>query len=472
MTNTSRRDRVALAVMLASGLVSSTSAARPDDPGSDLFTFNSGDVIETFDSEHFRFHYTQAGEHRVPPGDANDDGVPDHVASLADIYEAALATYSQMGFRAPVSDDTIADNGGDDRFDVYLVDFARNADGAFRAERCDGDICAGYMVQENDFSGYGYPSVAVANRTVASHELFHAVQAAYDADQGAVYSEGTAVWASERFDASLRDLEGFAFGYLENASTPLDSGRGGPVDSFTYGAAIFFEYLSERFSDELVEDIIEATADDVDADAYWFDALATLLEGQGSSFADAFSEFCTWTLLTGSRADADRSFERGAQMVRREPTPKALPVDEDAFIVFSASSRLLSVPLNGRRELHVALRGADASAVRVFVASDAGAELSAIVEADVQDGVDVVDVSGADTGYILVVNTRQSGSSARPHLCVGDGDDVAACAEVAEGEGEGEGDDDAELGGGCAGVPASSASLLALLTLVRRRRSV
>ena len=108
---TPRRARALLSVALT--IACTSGLARPDEPGSDLFTFNTGDVVDTFDSEHFRFHFTQAGEHRVPAGDADDDGVPDHVEGLADIYEAALATYTLMGFRAPVSDIAIADNGGD-----------------------------------------------------------------------------------------------------------------------------------------------------------------------------------------------------------------------------------------------------------------------------------------------------------------------------------------------------------------------
>ncbi len=454
--------------------------ARPDVPGSDLFTFNTGDVVETFDSEHFRIHYTTAGEHQVPAGDGDGDGTPDHVQALADIYEAALSTYLGLGFRAPVSDENVANNGGDGRFDVYLVDFARNADGAYRAERCEGAICSGYMVQENDFIGYGYPSVAVANKTVASHELFHAIQAAYDVDQGAVYSEGTAVWASERFDASLRDLEGFAFGYLDNAATPLDSGRGGPVDSFTYGAGIFFEYLTERFSGELVHAIVEATADDVDEDAYWFDALSDLLVAEGSTFADAFTEFSTWTLMTGRRADPGRSFRNGSQMALRDGLEKSLPVDEGAFIVFTASSRMLQVNTNGVDDLFVAL-GGDATAVdgiRVVIATVAGGSVVDVVAVDdaTADDPAVIDVAGASEALIVVVNTRQSGSSSRPQLCVGDADAVAACANdsVADDDDDDTGAGDVSLGGGCSSASArvwSPLVWLAVVVMGRRRRS-
>jgi hypothetical protein len=450
----------AVLCVVVAACAATPASARPDDPGSDLFTFDVGDVVETFESDGFRVHYTRAGTHAVPGADADSDGVPDHVARLADIYEDALGAYTLLGFLPPVSDDGLVDNGGDGRFDVYLVDFGRSADGAYRAERCDGAICSGYMVQENDFAGYGYPSVDAGNRTVASHELFHAVQAAYDSDQGAVFSEATAVWASERYDPTLRDLEGYAHGYLEDAATPLDAGSGGPVDSFTYGAGIFFEYLSERFDDDVTLELWEAVNDDVDPSAFWFDAIDGVLASRGSSFADAFAEFSTWTLLTGRRADPERSFATGGQMTLREAVAKTLPIAEGSFVVFTASSRLLTAPTRERDTLQVVLAGADTArdGARVFVLPLGDAGPLDIVDAT--DGAPFA-VGDAFEVLVLVVNTRQEGSSIRPRLCVGTPDEVAACVEPAEGEGEGEGEgeDDPRLGGGgCAQSSSSSSS--------------
>ncbi len=483
-TSTLRPLLFGLVTVLTSNIVSTAASARPDVPGSDLFTFDMGDVVETFDTEHFRIHYTTAGTHRVPAADVDTDGVPDHVAGLADIYEQSLAAYGLLGFLGPVSDDGLPANGGDGRFDVYLVDFARSADGAYRSERCDGAVCSGYMVQENDFAGYGYPSVAVGNRTVASHELFHAVQAAYNVDQGAVFSEGTAVWASERFDPTLRDLEGFAYGYLDNAATPLDSGRGGPVDSFTYGAGIFFEYLSERFDDDVILELWQRVG--ADPEAFWFTEVDAVLASRDSTFAEAFAEFSSWTLLTGRRADAALSFETGAQMTEREAQPRTLPIDEASFVLFTASSRLLLAPLGGRSEVQVGLFGAATAtdSVRVFALPLTNGRPGEVVDAT--DGA-TFSTAGATDLLVLAVNTRGEGSSARPRLCVGDADEVGACASIAEGEGEGEGEDepgdDARLGGGgCAQTGTSSLSsssssstvplLAGLLALLWRRRRV
>jgi hypothetical protein len=454
-------------VVTAVLLLSSSGVARPDRPGADAFSFDVGDDIETYDTDRFRLHFTRDGTHAVPLLDGDADGTPDHVARLGEIYEAALGSYALLGFLPPVGDEGVDNNGGDGRFDVYLVDFGRAADGAYRSERCLGAICSGYMVQENDFAGYGYPSVDVGNRTVASHELFHAVQAAYDTDQGPVFAEATAVWASERHDPSLRDLEGFAAGYLDDAATPLDAGSRGPVDPFSYGAGIFFEYLSERFDDDVTLELWQAVKDDVAPDADWFDEVEGILARRGSSFPDAFTEFSTWTLLTNRRADPSRSFATGSQMALREPVAATLPIDEPSFVVFTASSRLLTAPVRGRSSLRVVLGGTEAARdgarVLLLPLSDDGAgEVF-----DATDGRDV-DVSAAFEVLVLVVNTRQEGSSIRPRLCVGAPDELQACA-AAEPVAD-ENDDDAPVppAGGCSSAPRPTAFVGVVLLVMWR----
>jgi hypothetical protein len=467
----------ALVVAAAGG--AAPAGARPDEPGSDLFTFDAGDIVETFDTARFRVHFTRAGPHRVPVADVDASGIPDHVERLGAVYETALDRYLELGFRAPISDERLPSNGGDDRFDVYLVDFARAADGAWRAESCVDDRCTGYMVQENDFAGYGYPSADVGNRTVGSHELFHAVQAAYDSGQGAVFAEGTAVWASERFDASLFDLEGFAGGYLDDAATPLDAGATGPVDPFGYGAGIFFQFLDETLGPDVIRTLWESVENGAGGitNPDWFATIDGVLRGAGSvGFADAFAEFTTWTLFTARRHDATRGFAHGDDLPARGAEPATLPAALERFVVFTASSRLVGVEPGDRAR--VALRlvgdGDDVAGVRAFllpVAADGRPGTLVAVDDVVAGGaVDLVDADAdAVTVLALIVNTRQAGQGARPRLCLGSDDEVASCADAADADAA---DDDAgnDDAGGCAAGPSTTPLLGALLALRRRRR--
>jgi len=482
------RSMLPLLVFFVAVGASSSARARPDEPGSDLFTFDVGDDVLAYDTERFRVHYVEAGTHRVPGSDGDAATIPAHVVRLGEIYERALSAYVALGFRAPLTDDGTARDGGDGRFDVYLVDFARSADGAYRAEVCDGDRCSGYTVQENDFAGYGYPSVDVGNRTVASHELFHAVQAAYDANQGAVLSEGTAVWASERFDPSLFDLEGFSSGYLHDATRSLDANPTGPVDPFSYGAGVFFQFLDERFGPALLLRLWESVEDGAGgvADPDWFDTLEGVLRAEGGpGYADAFAEFCAWTLFTGRRADASQGFAHGDDFALRDAEPLTLPAAQDRFLVFTSASRLVVAAADERSRVALRLvgEGTAIDGVRAFLLPVRGDRVAGTLVAidDVVAGGHVTIEDGTtDAVLALIVNTRTDGQGARPRLCLGDDDEVAACvADASEGEGEGGqgddgGDDDDGAAAGCQSVADAPAGVvgLALLALWRRRRQL
>jgi len=491
-----RRLGLAVAAFIVGALVAGGARARPDDPGDGLFTFDVGDDIETFDTERFRIHYTRAGTHSVPIADDDASGVPDWVEDLGSIYEAALDAYVALGFRGPVSDDGFADNGGDGRFDVYLVDFAFSADGAYRSEVCEngGDVCHGHMVQENDFRGYSYPTPGIGNLTVASHELFHAVQAAYDAGQGAVYAEGTAVWASEQFDATLFDLEGFSDGYLGGADSPLDSQSASPVDPFAYGSSIFFQYLSEQYGTDVVRALVEATKDGAGGvtDPFWFDVIDGVLEREAAvSFEQVFADFARACFFTGRRAVAGLGFEHADDFAEREPEAAELPVAQDRFVLFTSSSRLVRVVARGRSSVQAALVASDpdqlAGLTLRLIARNV--DSGAVREQGAVGGAvaDAIEVGVDDDIFVLLINARQEGQGGRPRLCVGDPAEVEACvaAVAAEGEGEGEDDDDDDDptlgGGGCQcgvgpGASAGGASVslalgsLALLACRRCRR--
>lgn len=411
-------------------------ADRPDTPDSDeLFRFDDGDVVESFDTDRFRVHFARAGTHAVPLADDDSSGVPDHVEQIGLIYEDVLAFYTDtLGYRAPLGDGGTDPLNDDARFDVYLVDFGFSADGAFRAEACADDKCAGFMVQENDFAGYGYPSVTYANRLLASHEFFHAVQAAYDFGQSAVIGEGTAVWASEQFDASLDDLEGFGLSYLAETSRPLNADGSGPVDPFNYGTAIWFEHIAQAHGDDVVRAIWEAidAAGGASAGADWFDVLdGVIVAAGGTGFADDFVSFATSTI-----GDV-------------EPEPLTLPFSQSSFLTFIASWHTVSFSPSGRAQVRIAVvgEGIDVDGIHLVVAPDGATP--ELVEPSDSGGVggDLVrfDVTRDSTQSFFraqIINTRQDGNGSRPRLCIGSTEEVDACIaeELDPGEGEGEGE--------------------------------
>lgn len=494
----------------------STAELRPTDVGAGLmWQYRAQDVVEHFDSDAgFRVHFTRSGPNGVPAVDTNDSGVPDFVEAVARVYDQVADTYhGRMGYRRPASDALVPSNGGDGRFDVYLLDFALMSDGAFRVDTCtaaNAQICQGYVVQENDFVGYGYPSAEAATRILGSHEYFHAVQAAYDNDQGVVISEGTAVWATEQFDPSTSDFEGFVHGYLDRPERSLDSPPAGPVPSFAYGSAIFFQFLSERYGVAFIRALLEATengrglpseAADV-ADPHWLIQLDALLQrDHGSSFAQAFVEFSRWNLLLGAASDAGVSYRNAASYPRPAITGVSLPHAATGLSVFYAAARYFSAPVQARTRVEAALvddpstPGDDTAGVALWIAARQGGRVLTVSDAG-------VDVGTGDDVLFTVVNSARSGNGAilskRPRLCVGSPTEVASCRATLGGMDAGvdagvdagidagatdAGSADAGRGDvrvpqtdgvlspaiGCSSAPAAFGAWLAVLVLARRR---
>lgn len=490
------------------GPVGSPNAAplvRPDTPGNTLqFNFDKSDLVETFASPggNFTVHFTRDGANAVPDDDDDASGVPDFVEEVAAVYEEVLAHYVGLGFRAPLSDADIPDNGGDGTFDVYLVDFAGVGDGAFRQDGCLADAparCIGFMTQENDYVGYGYPSTLVANRILGSHEFFHAVQAAYDADQGSVLAEGSAVWATETFDPSLPDFEYFADGFLENPDRPLDEPLPGPVDPFSYGAGVFFKFLEERYGADAVRVLWERCEDGANgtADPQWITELdATIVDVGGAGFEEAMVDFAQWNLRTDDFADPAESYANGDDYPRVKIESVTAPFIDDSIRVYHASSQYRAMSPGDRQSMTAALVSEDAAeleGLRVILATETGDEAATLVVDDPTAGTETLDVTGADRFVAIVVSVNTGGDSKKPGLCVGTPSEVEICRDAlleggtggsggagGSGGGDAGGSDGADDGGGddgcgCA-TPANQSSgawafvALCVTALVSRRR--
>jgi hypothetical protein len=303
---------------------------------------------------------------------------------------------------------------------------------------------------------------------LASHEFFHAVQAAYDVGQGSVLGEGTAVWASEQFDPSLDDLEGFGFAYLDETSRALNADGGGPVDSFTYGTALWFDHIATLHGDDIVRAIYEAVDDagGASAGADWFVLLDDVLAGAAqapSSFEEDFLSFAT------------------SKLGVVEPDSVSLPYAVSSFFMFTASWQTLSFNPAGRAQVRIALvgEGIDVDGIHLVISSDGG-DTHELVEpaaatGDVPVAFDVTRANAQQFFRVQLINTRREGNGSRPRLCIGDDDEVEACiaeelAPPAEGEGEGEGEDPPPPSCACASIANGPLAFALALLLARRRR--
>ncbi len=383
----------------------------------------------------FRVHFTRSGPNAVAAADVDASGIPDAVELVAVTYDRVASFYAGLGYRLPPDDAWVqGGNGGDERFDVYLVDFAGRADGAFRLDGClDASTrCTGHMLQENDFAGYSYRSYDEAVATLASHEFFHAVQAAYNPGLGIVASEGTAVWATERFDPSLGDLEHFSSSYMDRPDRSLVLDPEGPALAFSYGSSLFFQFLGERFGDRILLSLWEESL--VSPAVRWPVMLDTRLRrDHAADFDAAFAEFARWNVATGSKAQPGQGYARGAGYAELSPDAKSLPVDEPSVRVAAASTRYFEVA-GGAQEVSASFQpaeGEEGAALHLLMVAMSDKAVLRVARVD-GPGTLVAQVSAADATRVVVavVDGRHEGTGRYGRLCIASGSSIQPCGGI------------------------------------------
>ena len=229
--------------------------ARPDGGGGgvDYTTPN----VRRRCTKHLCVHWVETTDDRPPLADDDGNNVPDWVELTQQVLENAWSKeVGGMGFRAPKSDQTSNNNGGNGKLDVYLADIGGQGFYGF-VTTDDPHANPGssykyfdfstYMVLDDDYAKSQFRGVAGASalRVTVAHEFFHSVQAAYDFAEDGWFMEGTATWMEDQlYDAINDNLQYLNNSPLKKPSVPLDYFGSG----FQYGNFIFWHYVSKRFS--------------------------------------------------------------------------------------------------------------------------------------------------------------------------------------------------------------------------------
>ena len=305
--------------------------ARPDDgsndPGGD--GYQNGVQVQAACTTNFCFHWVTTTADAVPNGDSDADGVPDQVETTAAVFEHVHdVEVTQMHFKAPKSDQTSSNNGGDGRTDIYLADVGGdhifgfctsddpNIDKLGTTQYSFYDVSA-YCVVDNDFTPSQFPGTSglEALEVTAAHEHFHAVQFAYDALEDNWLMEGSAVWIEDVVYDDVNDY----YQYLPVSQMGLP---GVPLDYSTpssdetvagqskYGAFLFFRFIEDwvLLHDDGTPDTsfmqeIWLRADSTrgsDSDLYSLAAVKATLAARQADFASVYTLFGTANLFPSS----------------------------------------------------------------------------------------------------------------------------------------------------------------------------
>lgn len=439
-------------------------AARAERP-----QFASGAEPLTHDGElgHVRVHYVTTSSDAVPDDDADQDGTPDYVEEVAELAELTWEDVIARGFRPPVADaDLVADDGGDGRFDIYLVDLT-SADGNFVAEACteapEPVHCTGYFAMENDLAGFGYGSRTEGISVLTSHEMFHAVQSAYTPDTATAWSEGTAVWNEEQTFPDQDDYERLVPAFLSRTYRPFDRAGGGFGDAYVYGAALWPTFLDERYGDGVVRRTWEAS-EVAGPGADFLAAVDEVLGEDGESLAAAWTEFSRWNLFTGERADPDSAYADAAELGQVTLEAELVGVGETTTSIEGMSARYLPIASPGD---DLWLSGTtDDGVVAAFFPDQGDGSLGPGIDLERDGDVVAAPLPAAGRGILVVTGVQRGGLPRDVEIGVAPRD---------PGAGDGSGDESEDSGcqaarSGSGRVPGTVALLLAALVLSFRRR--
>ena len=230
-------------------LISRSGAKRSESVGLDKY----------FDIKYFRLHYTLTGRNAVNTTDLNLNDVPDYIESLAEVFGyVSKMLHDEMGFIRPPGDGFYSadyDNGGSDRYDVYIRQLASNFYGYVQFEQYaqgNGDnektpniieknAITSYMAMRNGYTNFNQLTELQNIQTTIAHEFFHTVQLGYDGWEKQWLLEATAVWMEEELFDEINDVYQYMPEWFKYPHRSLDE-----EGTHAYGSYIFFEYIEQN----------------------------------------------------------------------------------------------------------------------------------------------------------------------------------------------------------------------------------
>ena len=271
----------------------------------------TGEQTYLSSQNHFRIHYATSGTDAPPLTDANANGVPDWVETVAATFEKVYSIevagdVNAMGYQAPPT--------GGNPYDVYLQNLGGGTLKTLGETFSDAAITAtsysSYIILDNDFSsaefGSTYTSLQLLQVT-AAHEFHHAIQYGYNFFFEDWYAEATSTWMEDEVFDSVNQLYDYLPAYFQNTKfridTPPDINTGGG-----YGRWIFNRHLAELHGTGIVKSIWQrlATLSPVNsADIPMLPVIDASLQAAGSSLSADFSSYvkklyqADWSSHTG-----------------------------------------------------------------------------------------------------------------------------------------------------------------------------
>jgi hypothetical protein len=307
-------------------------AADPADDG-----YQSSAQVSTTCSANFCFHWVTTTSDAVSPTDAGGNGLPDYIDSAISVFENVRSVeVGQLGFRAPRSDQTSQNNGGDAKTDIYFTDtgdegtygYCTSDDPALEPQPVRYDVSA-YCTLDNDFNAQQFEGTngLAALQVTAAHEYFHAIQYGYDIGEDKWLIEGSATWMEDVVYDEINDYYQYTdVSQMGLPHIPLDfsSTQDTIIAQSKYGAFLYFRFLSDSIfgtpdapDNSFMREVWEHadSSGGAASDEYSTQAVASVITDRGFNFEGVYALFGVANLLPSS------FYSEGAAYAENSNTP-------------------------------------------------------------------------------------------------------------------------------------------------------
>jgi hypothetical protein len=239
---------------------------------------------------YFRIHYDQTGTNA--PGYS----LTELAAALDSAYEFEI---NFLGYPPPPPDNGA---GGDDRFDIYILDLGGSYYGytQFEDEIGIGKYLT-FTVIDNDYQGYFTTGINGARVTVA-HEFHHGIQAGnyIYRDSDLFFYEITSTAMEEFVFDDVNDYYAYMPDYFNNPTRAFAMNNG-------YNLAIWNIFIKDRFGFDILKKQWELLPS-----ARALNAINLSLNEKGSTLRNELNRFGVWTYFTNYRTFPGKYFKEAS----------------------------------------------------------------------------------------------------------------------------------------------------------------
>lgn len=280
----------------------------------------------------FRIHYDTSG-FSVPsynPGLSIEENIAEVVKSLDSVYNFEVGF---LGYPSPPSDNG---SGGDDRYDIYIVNQGGGLYGYTEWEtKIGSNNWSSFMVIDNNYDGYFSSGINGLKVTLA-HEFHHSIQLGNYGiensnspfrDSDVFFYEITSTAMEEFVYDEVNDYYQYMDSYFccTDRAFPLHNG---------YNLAIWNIFLENRFGFDLLKRQWELIPNQ-----FAITAINNALIIFGSTFPRELNEFGIWTYYTNYKSVPGLFFEESAAY------PLIIPTTSIQFNPPSQQADMSSAPV-------------------------------------------------------------------------------------------------------------------------------